>query len=100
MQMYCPECFSDLADKGIIFPLYQMICENYAIFGGSFSVYEPYFTTALRFLEINGFITTSETAEKLISAKPRTILLDDGQTLIYCSGTCLCRLIDFKGEGD
>lgn len=73
-----------------------MICEFYVTTHDGIYLYEPYFSEAIRFLEINGFIISTDGYEDLIYAVPRIVALDDHETVILCSETCSCSVIDFE----
>lgn len=98
MYHYCPDCTQKLATSGIAAEIYLMIVEYYVSQDDLIALYEPYFSEALRYLEVQGYITTTEAYEDVILAKPKTYALDDGDTIICCAGTCKATVIDFNGD--
>ena len=99
MFSYCSECNHKLETVGLASEIYWMICEYFMSEDDIVIFFEPYFSEALRYLEINGYVITTECYDSydLVFAKPRFSTLDDDK-IICCSGNCKCSLIDFKPD--
>jgi len=98
MYTYCEECHCRVIQSGIAGEFYLMICEYYVTNNEPIALYAPYFSEALRYLEISGYIVTSESGIDMLVAVPKTISLDDDETVICCSGNCSCDLLDFNTD--
>jgi len=96
MLYFCPECHSRLYQTGLAFQLYEMVVEFYDLTLDAIVLHEYSFSEVIRYLEVNGFIITAEATPTLIYAIPRMYALDDDETIICCSGRCLCSVIDLK----
>lgn len=95
MYTFCPECHLKLLNSGISASLYHSICEFKIAHNEPTSLYTPYFEEVIRYLEINGYITTTECSEDTVFARPNMIALDDNETVVFCSGNCTANVIEF-----
>ncbi len=95
MANICQECLSKLSEKGYIAELYYFISEYYIRLEYPLFLYEPSFGTALHYLEIHGFIMTTEAFDDVIFVKPllHAIVEEQGN----CSGYCQ-KVLDKKLE--
>lgn len=94
----CPVCTCNLFQKGLVADLYLIICQYFSVNWESFPLFEPDFNEALRYLEINNYVLSTEVYDDILMVKPRLEVLDDGITTICCSGKCVPMKIDFKSE--
>ncbi len=98
MRTFCPECIQKLVERGFASEIYFLICDYYLRDEEPIVLYEPVFAEALRYLETNGFIITTEAFDDVIYAIPRTYALEDRETDICCSGFCQRVIVDFKSD--
>lgn len=96
MNHICQNCVEKLLETGIASELYFMICKYYIKFNMTTTLYEPAFVEALRYLEINGFILTTEAQGNLIFAKPLTIASEEENEQKGCSGFCQRDFLDIN----
>lgn len=94
----CPLCACRLVQKGLVGDLYVIVCQYFSSYNESFPLFEPYFNEALRYLEINNYVLSTEVYDDILMVKPRLEILDDGITITCCSGKCVPMKIDFKSE--
>jgi hypothetical protein len=107
MIQICKSCSENLSKKGIVCDLYFMICDYSSYIDEPIPLHESHFIQPLRYLELNRYIITCEVFDEVIMARPNYVMLDDGETKLYCSGTCSLRnsqerlvQFDFKQESD
>ncbi len=89
MMRYCKDCIDMITDSGVSLEVYNIICENYALYGVPVAFYEPFFGTVLHYLEQKKYVITTEIENNVILACPKRIFFDDGETSLFCSKNCL-----------
>jgi hypothetical protein len=94
----CKSCIEKLVDTGFASELYFMICKHYLKDRVIISLYEPIFAETLRYLEINGFILTTELSNNIILAIPLIIDCEEREESKHCSGFCQRDFLDIKSE--
>ena len=100
MYQYCPECLDRLSRTGLAAEIYRMVCEYYAVIENPIVLFEPYFSEAIRYLELSEYIVSMESEMSgLIYIIPKYVTLDDHETIIMCAGKCAYTLIDFNPDG-
>jgi len=98
MYEYCPECHQRIQNSGVAAELYHNICEWALTEDEPVCFYFPYFQEAIRYLEINEYIVTTDIGlyDDMIFARPKFVVLDDNETVIFCAGNCTASVIDFE----
>lgn len=99
MHSYCPECFSNLEDRGIALSVYLMIAEAYSVHWVPLALRDPHiWNQVLHYLESDGYILTTEAEENYVYARPYYYKTYEDCGIMFCSGRCEFSKIDFNAE--
>lgn len=85
MCTFCSDCIERLILTGFASEIFFLICEYHLIGKEPITLYEPVFNESLRYLEVNGFIITTEMNEDVLFCKPVKVATEKNGCIGFCN---------------